>query len=776
MIRQYVGARYVPKFASPVEWASGTSYEALTIVTFNNASYTSKVPVPPTVGDPANNPQYWALTGNYNAQVEQYRQETETVSNNLTTEITNRKNADTAIQGQISAERDAREEADSVLSEKATSLQTQISEERTERSQQDAVLSARMNEFTKLPSGSLSTAADAELVDIRVKADGTSATTAGNAVRDQISDLKSELNCLDYILVNNYAQYQFGDDKVMYLGAFESGGQIMISSPYPWAKFRIYNLDGTFNSEVGSDNAKERNAVLPNSGSIVYASVYSPSGSAFDVTSVRVRVSNIEKYKSKYTDALSDASGNTVAKTVTDTEGSISYADSSDRVSCSPILQADNVVAVKCSDKYKIMNFYFDESIFSFRYAPWDTIQYTSSHSINVIVVKKADGSTISSSDIAELERNIIFFKEFERGDFQTIYIASKDASHAEKSRADIVCDGTDDVAKINRALKYFEFLGVSGTLKFSQGKFIINDAYKTFSDTDKFLNVFGIKSEYPQRNITFEGTNPPIRKYGETTLQLNNTAVFSMTQSLYDSIQDDGYLMMFTCLQDANTGSIAYPKLSMNIKNIAIEIPNNKKPIILIDGKYASNMSVSNVIGCATLSNYNSGYHPEDIGIEKCIGIRGLDGMNFGEGYRLDNIYMYYMGIGFSLGGEHLIAQNLGTYGCYINYAMGLYGDRPSVHPNTLINCCGEQGVNDWVFGSNPYKQHISIIDYNMERMNNWPMNKAIERDLQNRYCGHITFQSADDTYTNSPNAEFWEEGYGEYFDTTNLTAVFNN
>ena len=75
MVKQYVGARYVPKFANPVEWTADTSYEALTIVTFNNASYTSKVPVPPTVGNPANNPQYWALTGNYNAQVEQYRQE-----------------------------------------------------------------------------------------------------------------------------------------------------------------------------------------------------------------------------------------------------------------------------------------------------------------------------------------------------------------------------------------------------------------------------------------------------------------------------------------------------------------------------------------------------------------------------------------------------------------------------------------------------------------------------------------------------------------------------
>ena len=75
-IRNYVGARYVPKFADPVEWQVNTSYEAMVIVTYNNASYTSKVPVPPTVGNPAENSKYWALTGNYNAQVEEYRKAT----------------------------------------------------------------------------------------------------------------------------------------------------------------------------------------------------------------------------------------------------------------------------------------------------------------------------------------------------------------------------------------------------------------------------------------------------------------------------------------------------------------------------------------------------------------------------------------------------------------------------------------------------------------------------------------------------------------------------
>ena len=68
---QYIGARYVPKFANPIEWDKNRSYEALEIVTYLGTSYTSKIPVP--AGIEISNSTYWVATGNYNAQVESLR-------------------------------------------------------------------------------------------------------------------------------------------------------------------------------------------------------------------------------------------------------------------------------------------------------------------------------------------------------------------------------------------------------------------------------------------------------------------------------------------------------------------------------------------------------------------------------------------------------------------------------------------------------------------------------------------------------------------------------
>ena len=72
-VREYIGARYVPVFANPLEWSDTRGYEPLTIVLHQGNSYTSMQAVP--TGIDIGNTAFWALTGNYNAQVEAYRAE-----------------------------------------------------------------------------------------------------------------------------------------------------------------------------------------------------------------------------------------------------------------------------------------------------------------------------------------------------------------------------------------------------------------------------------------------------------------------------------------------------------------------------------------------------------------------------------------------------------------------------------------------------------------------------------------------------------------------------
>ena len=70
-VREYIGARYVPLFMG--QWNDENAYEPLSIVEYQGNSYTSRQAVP--IGIEITNTLYWALTGNYNAQIEQYRQQ-----------------------------------------------------------------------------------------------------------------------------------------------------------------------------------------------------------------------------------------------------------------------------------------------------------------------------------------------------------------------------------------------------------------------------------------------------------------------------------------------------------------------------------------------------------------------------------------------------------------------------------------------------------------------------------------------------------------------------
>ena len=99
-------------------------------------------------------------------------------------EVTNRENADTALQGQITAEVTNRENAD-------TALQGQITAEVTNRETADATLQSQINQIIA-PSGEAPSAA--EVQNARIGSDGTVYPTLGDAIRTQNSNLKSALS------------------------------------------------------------------------------------------------------------------------------------------------------------------------------------------------------------------------------------------------------------------------------------------------------------------------------------------------------------------------------------------------------------------------------------------------------------------------------------------------------------------------------------------------------------------------------------------------------
>ena len=86
---------------------------------------------------------------------------------------------------------DAAAASEAAVNGVSTQLTTRMSAIETEQAVQDA----RMDTFASLPEGS--TSGNAELADIRVGADGTTYDTAGNAVRGQIGELKSDLTALE---------------------------------------------------------------------------------------------------------------------------------------------------------------------------------------------------------------------------------------------------------------------------------------------------------------------------------------------------------------------------------------------------------------------------------------------------------------------------------------------------------------------------------------------------------------------------------------------------
>ena len=175
-----------------------------------------------------------------------------------------------AISTAISREETARDTAISIAVAQEADLREIGDEyEAAARMQAISALSARMDEFTQLPSGS--TIGDAELMDIRIGGDGTTYSTAGNAVRGQFAKLsKSTRNLLSYEPAKSgTTTYDFGYDVTFDNGvsfsfdltnvtASASAGFITLQNN-AGTNVAVVTLNGTRNDSTGYQYSSESN-------------------------------------------------------------------------------------------------------------------------------------------------------------------------------------------------------------------------------------------------------------------------------------------------------------------------------------------------------------------------------------------------------------------------------------------------------------------------------------------------------------------------------------
>ena len=366
------------------------------------------------------------------------------------------------------------------------------------------------------------------------------------------------------------------------------------------------------------------------------------------------------------------------------------------------------------------------------------------------------------------------FYRSFDRAVESSepyIFVCASNSSAKDKVSADYICDGVNDEVEIQAAVN-----AAKGHVVLAQGDYYI--------DSFPHSEGYGISSAIHfgaigQQNIIVSGAEYGSCRKANTSNQLYGGAIIHVSDNCYNNLSDSTQYAIFASISSGSSRN--YPWSKVKIENIGFVLPDNQKKIICIDGWMMTSLSINNIhaIAVADASNLK-------VPVDGCIGIRGLQGSNFGINNRWESSFVWGFYEGYAVSGEHIVGVDLGSRFCNYGFTFNRKTNAVGawIHPITMINCCDECNFNLPVFGNSGEssksdglsgRQTIDLIDYNLEWLSQYSAlggNLATELNAGQTY-GSITFTCQPSYGGNSKNdvsAQFWADGYGHNMKTVNM------
>lgn len=358
------------------------------------------------------------------------------------------------------------------------------------------------------------------------------------------------------------------------------------------------------------------------------------------------------------------------------------------------------------------------------------------------------------------------------------MYVAAYNSSAVDKERADVVLDGDSDEVELNALIENMSS-AKGGIIYLFPGDYIIDHITKVTRDDssgDATLFGYGLIFNNNQGEVIISGVTN-LHKESNVSSQSNfKGATIRLSQSAYDGIEEGEEVSLV-----GSRPPFKYSRGFFQLRNLGFYIPDNKKAIVVIDGKDASEIGCENIF-IGTGANVAS----DDTTNPKCIGIRCCNSGNNGRHYALKFIKICGVGTGFHIAGEHLVCEQIIPQRCHFGYVFGNISELNNIvsvsgsygtgqHNLTLINCCFEYVHYGIIFGeSNIYQgEHIlnavTFIDLNCEEYSSglWGLVKHCEDR------GNGCFRGRMDYFCMPSKSRMWDDiSNGKYFKSTNLVA----